>query len=122
MLETVFVPNSGSTNIGWFCIRDGWAMQDKPVRIIQYWPLEEGSRDRFEGLIGITNIIYNRIAYSYSIRTGDHKWETFRLPDGGRTTSLKVEEEDIPPPKTRVETRYYFGHWERYLKNKGWVR
>lgn len=32
-----------------------------------------------------------------------------------------MEQEPIPPPKTRVETRYRYGRWEKYLKSKGWV-
>ena len=125
MLKTIFVSddekNTDSNRLGWFCIQDDWPMQNEPIKVIQYWPLRRGQRFHFEELIGITDIIYNRYAHSYSIRTGDYRWEKFYLPDGGKTVSLKVEEEEIPPPKTRVKTRYYFGRWERYLKNKGCV-
>ena len=43
------------------------------------------------------------------------------LPEGGKTTALRVETEPIPTPKTKLETRYRDGRWQKYLKAKGWV-
>ena len=45
----------------------------------------------------------------------------FRLEHGGQTVPDKryTEEEPIPRPKTRLETKYRYGQWEKLTK-KGW--
>ena len=43
------------------------------------------------------------------------------LKDGGTTKPIKSESVPIPAPKTKCETRYERGRWEKYLKAKGWV-
>jgi hypothetical protein len=45
----------------------------------------------------------------------------YDLEGGGKTKSCKREVIRVPKPKTRVETRWYRGHWQKYLKSKGWV-
>lgn len=44
-----------------------------------------------------------------------------QLPEGGKTHAIRVETEPIPAPRTKVETRYRDGRWQKYLKTKGWV-
>lgn len=39
----------------------------------------------------------------------------------GSTVADIVESIDIPPPKTKAETRWNNGRWEKLLKTKGWV-
>ena len=55
------------------------------------------------------------------------------LPDGcwsespmrGDQKAMRVDAEPFPCPKVRkgIETRYYYGQWEKYLKSskRGWV-
>ena len=40
-----------------------------------------------------------------------------------RANAVKVENVPIPCPKVRagIETRYYRGEWQKYLKAKGWI-
>lgn len=58
-----------------------------------------------------------------------NRYDYFRRPHPvaleylGKTTPTFVEKIDIPPPKVRKGTklRWNRGHWEKYLKTKGWV-
>lgn len=37
------------------------------------------------------------------------------------TEAFATTEEPYPPPKTKLQTRYRYGEWQRYYARKGWV-
>jgi hypothetical protein len=59
--------------------------------------------------------------YSFTRNSWNHV--NVRLLEGGRTQAIYQETITIPPPKVRagIEIRYRSGHWQKYLKAKGWV-
>ncbi len=110
---------------GWLCIvyfDNEWS---NPVRVKQWWPVcqmsEQEMKDRG---FDIGKPVESRSSGSgmfYFKRTIGHGWQELQLKDGGKTLPIHTERNDIPKPKTRVETRYQDGHWEKYLKAQGWV-
>lgn len=110
---------------GWLCVIYSDTEWSNPIRVRHWWPSVRMSvnemRDRgFEiGKPLETRSVGNGSFYfSRGLGMG---FEDIRLRDGGKTKPIHTEREEIPPPKTRVETRYRNGGWEKYLKSKGWV-
>jgi hypothetical protein len=98
------VPHVQTTHTSW----------DEPVRLYHYWPLpgatgkvEDG--DRVHSSSGGMEIVQTRM--------GSRR---FWLPQGGDTKAALVDEEPVPPPRTRLETRWHQGSWEKKT-SKGWV-
>jgi len=87
---------------------------DKPVIDILWYPLNKRAW-HLDHLIGRE---VHRVAsgiYEDSSRL------RYYLPQGGDTKAEFIETEAVPRPKTRVETRWQSGRWEKYLKSRGWV-
>lgn len=102
---------------GILCIEDRYRNFNEPVLQISYYPiLFRAHRERYTHLIG--QEAWYRHDGRYAVGSGD---SYVTLVDGGKTKPIHYREEPIPPPKTRVETRYQYGRWEKYLQGKGWV-
>lgn len=94
---------------------------DKPKIITLYWPIGIGGAAALnhEG----AELHCNQLGDGcYSLRIDAYNWVEITLKDGGQTESIKREEKDYPPPKTRLKTRYRNGQWERYSIVKGWIK
>jgi hypothetical protein len=89
----------------------------EPTRMIRWWPLpsardlvEDGDRVEYLGN-GVERIRGNwGPCLSY---------RDFFLPQGGDTKAARTQAVPIPPPKTKLETRWNNGRWER-LTARGW--
>ena len=120
-----FLPDEASPydpeqNRGTLCIKWETADYYKPIMIVDYFPIMRCSRDDWHHLEGREASRDGRGIYAVSSPHSYDPWR-FRLWEGGETTPIKREEEPIPAPKTRVETRYRYGKWDKYLKSRGWV-
>lgn len=51
---------------------------------------------------------------------GQGNWLYGELGNGGNTPAVSIDITDIPKPRTRVETRWQYGRWEK-LTRKGWI-
>ena len=85
----------------------------EPVAIVAFWRMPDGA-SRFEGRTAIWS---NTGGKHYSV-FGDRgeKLTEYHAGDGPPD---HTERREIPPPKTRLETRYLRGRWERKYA-KGW--
>ena len=112
-------------------------MNGKLIRIGKHWFAETRNSMQSEP---VEQVIRYRIIERYQ-HTGDYYHELepgvivtyesggsgWLLRGGTSITCLISEnkgeyhEEPIPPPKTKLETRYKDGRWQKYLKVKGWV-
>ena len=94
---------------------------EKPLLHKQYWsfgPCDAESAARYSGQ-EIRSLGDGR----YSVRVAPFNWVTLALPDGGRTIVDHVDITPIECPKVRkgIETRYWNGRWQKYLKSEGWI-
>lgn len=99
---------------------------DEPVLVSRWYPLgtEDGervkSRDREHMLEGsITEGVVSGV-YTWRAANGISTIP-MRLLNMGATVPDFTDEEPIPAPKCRVETRWMNGRWEKYLASRGWV-
>ena len=104
-----------------WCVRDGFTMEDKPEMVIQFWPI--GRTPRLIKLADYTDIELTKNRYDYTLRVKAYDFVDILLTDGGKTKAIDTVIEPVPCPKVRkgMETRWYRGRWEKYLKTKGWV-
>lgn len=101
---------------GLLCVENRHAAYDEPVMQISYYPiLRRAHRERQAHLIGKEVTYQGNGKYHVTADT------YVRLEEWGKTRPIHYVTEPIPPPTTRVETRYQYGRWEKYLQNKGWV-
>jgi len=103
---------------------------DQPIKRRLWWPAvsfnlptDWPAVDRCElgRACGLSNGRYVAYFYAPGAYSYYRKVE-ISLTDGGQTKAEFIESESIPCPKTKVETRYQSGHWQKYLKTRGWVR
>lgn len=112
---------------GWATVRSPHTCSDRPEEIVNYWPTGMRSKELIEhyGIPVPAELEYSTMG-RYAVKTGRPMYGLPRyiaLTEGGNTKSIKVEVNPIPCPKVRkgIETRWRFGHWEKYLKAEGWV-
>jgi hypothetical protein len=107
---------------GHLCVRYTYTQSDRPERVFIWWPFfrctEKQARDEYA--IGSELRDCRDGIYALQI-PGNYRSVTLRLPEGGKTKNLVTETEPVPVPKCRVETRWYSGGWQKYLKSQGWV-
>jgi hypothetical protein len=116
-----FIPNHEGATRGTLCIRDDWPMTDRPV-ILRLWSRISSNARLSEVETWIGQPV-QRVGPGLYEWYGGMRPLRFRLEHGGETIAFKTQEIEVPPPKTRVETRWaYGGYWEKYLKSKGWVK
>lgn len=125
MYELVFRPSPDSTTHGFLCIRDTSNHYDHPIRQQVYWPAS--GRAYIGDVLNLYPDLANgplplerRGSGRFIYRRGIIERE-IHIYGGNQTAALAVDEERIPQPKTRTETRYRAGRWEKYLKTQGWV-
>jgi len=104
------------------CVKYTTSMTSKPKKVSHYWPIGIGANyfDSIEGKTG--SDIISSGGGVFRVRRGVYDWVTVVLKEGGKTQPIKTITEDYPTPKTKLETRYINGHWEKYSKVKGWLR
>jgi hypothetical protein len=123
-----FVPdeNYPSGQVGWLCVRNADTYSDRPELTVLYWPIEHGRlrdyREAFPELGTETQLYGDRGSYTFYRGMG-HYSPILTLQDGGATKPVKTETIPVPAPKVRkgIETRWYRGAWQKYLKAEGWV-
>jgi len=87
----------------------------EPIRVTLWWPLPAATGRVEQG------------AACWSDGSGwlvsAPIWGSLRfgMPNGGQTEAVRRTEEPVPPPRTRCETRWHNGRWEKLLARKGWV-
>jgi len=91
-----------------------------------YWPISNASLNDWREQLGLQiegngTTGYNLAIQDKILRYSMLRQKIFHLVNGGRTEAIKIEFVPIPPPKTRLETRWNRGRWERLTKAKGWV-
>lgn len=88
----------------------------EPVEVVRYWPLPAATGRVDEG----DETFYQGDGY---VLVTNSRWggRNYALPNGGQTEAVKVEEFPVPEPKTRLETRWKDGRWEKLTKRSGWV-
>lgn len=114
---------------GWLCVKYETTIYDRPEKVTHYWPIGracnfvESNPNRFgggyEGIVGAEATSKDGGLYTW--RRAAYDYVDLRLTDGGQTKPIKTTTEPVPPPKTKLETRWRYGQWEKYLKAKGWV-
>ena len=108
---------------GWLCAVDSYPKYDEPIQITHYWPLAKMNHADAAEYVGKEAISSGNPFYTYDVLDmggGFHR-PKFQLAQGGETKAIAVDETPIPAPKTRCETRYYNGRWEKYLRSSGYV-
>lgn len=114
---------------GEICIVDEWTMDEKPTRVIAYWPTGirafnfyrnwgedlKGAPARYTGRNGI---------YELMPPGRNEKPIQIQLVRGGQTYAIHTDNVPYPCPKVKkgMQTRYFQGDWWKYLKSKGWTR
>lgn len=107
---------------GFLCAVDSYSLSDEPILVTHYWPLTRCSEADAAQYVGREAYYSGEPFFEYSLAG----WQGYdrprwRLADAGATNALAVEKTPIPRPKTRCETRYHNGRWEKYLKAQGFV-
>lgn len=123
-----FVPdeNYPSGQVGWLCVRYCDCYSDIPEMTVLYWPIEHGRlrdyQEVFPELNTDTELHGDRGSYTFYRGMG-HYSPILTLQNGGSTKPVKTEKIPIPCPKVRkgIDTRFYRGQWQKYLKSEGWV-
>jgi hypothetical protein len=127
-----FVPdeNYPSGKVGWLCVRNADSSYSEPFQYVHYWPIAHGGIKDFEETFPELNTdaqlhgdcSFGSGGYSFYRGIGAYS-PVLRLIDGGQTKAVKFEKVAIPCPRVRggIETRYWNGRWEKYLKAQGWV-
>lgn len=114
-----WVPDCEGCTKGTLAIVSDYPDSEQPVIHRSWWRISNGwRRDECEAWIGQE---VQRVSPGRYTWYGGMSPTTFRLERGGETIAFKNEQIPVPKPKTRVETRWNWGRWEKYLKNKGWV-
>lgn len=111
---------------GKIVVRTEWCHYTEPTRVKQYWPVftngltVDDARER--GIVGLTARHFSGPSWGFGVysRVSGHQLLTLLSPNGGKTECVKVEREPIPAPKTKLETRWYQGAWQKLTK-RGWV-
>lgn len=116
---------------GRLLIRDACPMQDQPELVVHYWPTRFGCRDLqfpswiWEGepkMDDPADVQVARNGSGYDLKfPGFSVWVDSGL--NGQTKAVRVDRIPFPCPKVRagLQTRYYLGQWQKYLKTRGWV-
>lgn len=87
---------------------------DRPIETANLWRIYSGPGDNIEQLRGKECQIDNHRVY-VTIST----WITYQLDIDLRCDY--AEQAEVKRPKSKVETRWHGGQWQKYLKTKGWV-
>lgn len=102
---------------GWLCVLEAEPLWTEPTLRRTWWPVG----------IRTTEFVYawGKECLGRKViegKPGDYYGDghlKFSLKDGGSTKPMKVEQVPIPPPKTKKQTRWYNGRWQKYLAS-GW--
>jgi len=94
-----------------------WYMDDKPIKVTQWWDT------------GLNLNLNHYLIGQEADLTPEGAWRPFIsgeptrfLPEGGKQKADFIDKEEVPPPrKSKSETRWHDGGWERYNNRKGWV-
>jgi hypothetical protein len=111
---------------GWLCIRETDHDNNQPILYIWYWPIEKTPLSWAKQVLGddfIGRQVIRFYGHTWSDAERPATGRQFPLPQGGQTKALRVDKVDVPRPKVKAgtELRWYNGHWQKYLKSKGWV-
>jgi hypothetical protein len=108
---------------GWLCVKSEYPKYSEPILVRVWYPICQAYIRDCEDLLGkkVDRDSHNPGIYFYR----NHLERSVRilLKDLGKTKPIAFETSPIPPPKVRknIEIRYMDGHWQKYLKSKGWV-
>ena len=110
------------------CVKTTTTLSTDPLQIVDYWPVGISTLTFIRNYWPLEEIEVHetsnpglyRITHKNSYSSQDLFLE---LVDGGRTKAIFHEVIPYPCPKVRegIQTRYFFGTWQKYLKSKGWV-
>ena len=114
---------------GQLCIKDSTTLSTEPLRITHYWPTGIKTYEFIRSYWPLEEIdVHESWSHNGTYRInhkGSYSHQDLYLPliNGNSTKSIKMDKEEIPCPKVRegIQTRYFFGTWQKYLKSKGWV-
>lgn len=112
---------------GWLCVRCTDNKYSEPKRITCWYPIIQISRAALKWNIldpELLPVEVRQIGHCgglYEARDISITGKKFRLLDGGQTKPIRVDEEDIPPPKARTHVKYEYARWWKLLKTRGWV-
>lgn len=121
-----FVPDSESSKVGWLCVKYADTLSTPEWNVL-YWPIAKGNVVDMRGMFPELDTdaqLLGRGQDGYRFYRGNGSYSpVLRLKDGGSTQSIKSETIPIPCPKVRkgIETRWYQGGWQKYLKSEGWI-
>ena len=111
---------------GQLAIKYEYSVFSEPKIVTMFWSFGPCRLSDVEHLIGkdVRNIRDGAYEIRYSGTGLASLYQTLRLPEGGSTKAFKVFETDYPCPPVRkgIETRYYNGVWQKYLKRDGWLQ
>jgi hypothetical protein len=127
---------------GQLYIKNTDVFHDQPIRRMLWWPITRASGylpcwfvpestgeycqqcgQRKDG------IIHNLTPSALQLGGHDGRYRgqlangvTYQVEIDPRAQAVKIEEQPIPCPKVRagIETRFYRGTWQKYLKTSGW--
>jgi hypothetical protein len=105
---------------GQVVVRTTWDESGSPTRVSQFWgPLIGGPDVEHVEAMGLDGTLAHHLPSGMFTLA---RWGTVRLPQGGSTVCLWVERQRVPPPRTKLTTRWLYGHWEKCHPKKGWVK
>lgn len=91
-------------------------LEDEPIEIERAWPLPAATGQVNDG-DEVSNYMDGSVLVKPTKSLFDPaRW--FPLPEGGATEADMVERE-VPRPKSKLNTRWKGGQWEREMKS-GW--
>lgn len=107
---------------GWLCVVYSSNLWSKPTRVSHWWPVVTATAREAQEQYNAPMPVRDAGQGIFNGKNPFGQWISFHLKDGGKTQPIRTDTADVPPPKTRVETKYESGQWWRYLKASGWVR
>jgi hypothetical protein len=129
MNELVFKPRKDGDTFGHVCVRYSYTVSHKPEKVTLFWPVTPviSVRDACEFFPELANgaaqELYDHGQGHYSFMRSSGQRVPIQLTNGGQTQSIDTKIETVRAPRVRagIETRWYNGAWQKYLKSQGWV-
>ena len=129
MDHLVWRQTPGRSHHGQVCIEDTYVEDSAPIQHTLYWPVSEEvlycrAIEVFPEIAdGKKQELWQLgVAYYYFTRGSGERVE-IRILGGGQAKAIAVEHADVAKPKVRagIDTRFWRGGWQKYLKTEGWV-
>ena len=101
------------------------ALDAEPILVTRWWQVGRFRASPYKPVVESVSDLDGREVQPSSLGGGCfHEPQSgyyFWLINEGQTKACRTDEEAIPPPKTKCQTRWYNGRWQKLYKRRGWV-